>query len=48
MFFSESTYRKCFRQFKEGLFDDEDAEREVKPKKIENEKQHVLLNTNIA
>ncbi|GJQ87268.1 hypothetical protein Trydic_g8777 [Trypoxylus dichotomus] len=37
-------YRRRFRQFKEGLFDVEDAERVGRPKTFEDEKLQALLN----
>lgn len=41
--FSDSMCRRWFRQFKEGLFDVEDAEREGRPRKCEDETLQALL-----
>lgn len=36
--------RRWFKQFKEDLFDIEDAEKQGRSKKFEDEKLHALLN----
>lgn len=41
--FSDNMCRRWFRQFEEGLFDVEDAQREGRPKKFEDEKLQALL-----